>query len=98
MFGKNEWKENSMEKLCRKLQRNVFLNELGYTELSEKEYKLLDEHFNFANINKLAEALNNAETKEEYNKFFNRFNNWTIIFKKLVKTVPNFVEKKELKM
>ena len=98
MFGKNEWKENSMEKLCRKLQRNVFLNELGYTELSEKEYKLLDEHFNFANINKLAEALNNAETKEEYNKFFNRINNWTIIFKKLVKTVPNFAEKKELRM
>ena len=81
-----------------KTPEKYFLNELGYTELSEKEYKLLDEHFNFANINKLAEALNNAETKEEYNKFFNRFNNWTIIFKKLVKTVPNFVEKKELKM
>ena len=81
-----------------KTPEKCFLNELGYTELSEKEYKLLDEHFNFANINKLAEALNNAETKEEYNKFFNSFNNWTIIFKKLVKTVPNFVEKKELKM
>ena len=81
-----------------KTSEKCFLTELGHTELSEKEYKLLDEHFNFANINKLAEALNNAETKEEYNKFFNRFNNWTIIFKKLVKTVPNFVEKKELKM
>ena len=81
-----------------KTPEKCFLNELDYTELSEKEYELLDEHFNFANINKLAEALNNAETKEEYNKFFNRFNNWTIIFKKLVKTVPNFVEKKELKM
>ena len=81
-----------------KTPEKCFLTELGHTELSEKEYKLLDEHFNFANINKLAEALNNAETKEEYNKFFNRFNNWTIIFKKLVKTVPNFVEKKELKM
>ena len=81
-----------------KTPEKCFLTELGHTELSEKEYKLLDEHFNFANINKLAEALNNAETKEEYNKFFNRFNNWTIIFKKLVKTVPNFVEKKELRM
>ena len=58
-----------------KTSEKCFLTELGHTELSEKEYKLLDEHFNFANINKLAEALNNAETKEEYNKLFNRINN-----------------------
>ena len=44
------------------------------------------------------EVLNNAEAKEEYNKLFNRISNRTTIFKKLVKTVSNSVEKKEFRI
>ena len=44
------------------------------------------------------EAFNNTETKEEYNKLFNGIGDRAIAFKKLVKTVSNSVEKKELRI
>ena len=80
------------------IPKKSFLSELGYTPLSEKENELRNKHFKFEDIDKLEETFNNTETKEEYNIFFNRISNWAIIFKKLVKTVSNFVEKKELRM
>ena len=67
MFGKNEWKEKDpgKEELMPKNPKKSFLNELGYTELSEKENELLNKHFNFENIDDLVGAFNNTETKEE---------------------------------
>ena len=44
------------------------------------------------------EAFNNRETKEEYNKLFNRISDRAIILKKPVKTVSNPVEEKELRI
>ena len=77
MFGKNEWKEKDpgKEELMPKNPKKSFLNELGYTELSEKENELLNKHFNFENIDDLVGAFNNTETKEEYNTLFDRINN-----------------------
>ena len=75
-----------------KTQKKGFLNELGYTELSEKENELLNKHFSFENVDEL------AETKGEHNKLFNGIKNRAVIFKKMVKTVSNPVEKKELTM
>ena len=77
--------------------KKSFLNELGYTELSEKENELLNKHFNFENIDDLVGAFNNTETKEEYNTLFDRINNREIILEKLVKTISNPVEKKRIK-
>ena len=77
MFGKNEWKEKDpgKEELMPKNPKKSFLNELGYTELSEKENELLNKHFNFENIDDIVGAFNNTETKEEYNTLFDRINN-----------------------
>ena len=81
-----------------KILKRSFLSELGYTPLSEKKDELLNKHFKFENIDELLEAFNNTDTKEEYNKLFDRISNQAIILKKLVKTVSNPVEKKELRM
>ena len=54
----------------------------------------LIKNFGSENINELVEAFKNTETKEEYNKLFNRISDRAIIFKKLVETVSNLVEKK----
>ena len=72
--GKNEWKEKYLgkEEFMLKILKKSFLSELGYTLLSEKGNELLHKKFGFENIDELVEAFNNTETKEEYNKFFNR--------------------------
>ena len=75
--------------------KKSFLNELGYTELSEKENELLNKHLDFENIDDLVGAFNNTETKEEYNTSFDRIINRAIILEKLVKTVSNPVEQKK---
>ena len=80
-----------------KMLQKSFLSELGHASLSKKENGLLNKNFGFKNIDELVEAFNNTETKEEYNKFFNRISDPAIIFKKLVKTVSNPVEKKRTK-
>ena len=67
--------------------KKSFLSDLGHVSLSQKENGLLNNNFGFENID-------NTETKEEYNKFFNRISNRAIIFKKLVKPLSNSVEKK----
>ena len=99
VFGKNEWKEKYLgkEEFLPKILKKIFLSELGYTSLSEKGNELLNKNFGFENIDKLVEAFNNTETKEEYNKFFNRISDRAVILKKLVKTVSNPVEKKRIK-
>ena len=98
VFWENEWKERDLrkEEFMPKILKRSFLSELGYIPLSEKKDELLNKHFKFENIDELLEAFNNTETKEEYNKLFDRISNQAIIFKKLVKTVSNPVEKKEL--
>ena len=63
-----------------KTLENVFLNEIGYASLTDKENELLNEKFEFKNIDELAEAFNDTETKEKYNKLFNRISNRAIIF------------------
>ena len=97
VFGKNVWKEKDpgKEEFMPTNPKKSFLNELGYTELSEKENELLNKHFNFENIDDLVGAFNNTETKEEYNTLFDRINNREIILEKLVKTISNPVEKKK---
>ena len=99
VFGKNESKERYLGKkeFTPKILRKSFLSELDYTPLSEEENELLNKDFKFEDIDKLAEAFINTETKEEYNKLFNRISNRAIIFKKLVKTVSNPAEKKRKK-
>ena len=91
------WKEKDpgKEEFMPTNPKKSFLNELGYTELSEKENELLNKHFNFENIDDLVGAFNNTETKEEYNTLFDRINNREIILEKLVKTIFNPVEKKK---
>ena len=81
-----------------KMLKKSCLSELGHALLSEKENGLLNKDFGFKNIDELVEAFNNTETKEEYNKLFNRISDRAIISKKLVKTVSNSVEKKELRI
>ena len=78
--------------------KKSFLSELGSTPLSEKENELLNKHLKFEDIDELGEAFHNIETKEEYDKLVNHTRNRAIIWKKLVKTVSNPVEKKELRM
>ena len=99
VFGKNEWKERYLgkEEFMPKILKKSFLSELGYMPLSEKENELLNKHFMFEDIDESVEAFNNTETKEEYNKLFNGIINRAIIVKKLVKTVSNPVEKKNIK-
>ena len=60
-------------------KKKSFLNELGCTELSEKENELLNKHFSFENVDQLVEAFNNTETKEEHNKLLNGIKNRAII-------------------
>ena len=100
LFGKNEWKERHLgkEEFMPKILKKSFLSELGHASLSEKENELPYKNFGFENIDELVEAFNNTETKEEYNKLFNGIGDRAIIFKKLVKTVSNSVEKKELRI
>ena len=99
VFGENEWKERDLrkEEFMPKILKRSFLSELGYIPLSEKKDELLNKHFKFENIDELLEAFNNTDTKEEYNKLFDRISNQAIILKKLVKTVSNPVEKKRIK-
>ena len=100
VFGKNEWKEKYLGKkeFMPKILKKRFLSELGHAPLPEKENELLNKNFGFENIDELVEAFNNRETKEEYNKLFNRIRDRAIILKKLVKTVSNPVEEKELRI
>ena len=91
MFSKNKWKE-------RDLGREEFMPKIIEKHfLSERENELLNENFAFEDIDKLVEAFNNTETKEEYNNLLNRISNRASILKKLVKTVSNPVEKKRIK-
>ena len=97
VFSKNEWKERDLrrEEFMPKILEKHFLSEMGYTPLSERENELLNENFGLEDIDKLVEAFNNTEAKEEYNNLLNRISNRTSILKKLVKTVSNPVEKKK---
>ena len=97
VFGKNEWNEKYLgkENFIPKILKKIFLSELGYTPLSEKENELLNRNFTFESIDELVEAFNNTETKEECNNLFNRISDRAIILNKLVKTVSNHVEKKK---
>ena len=78
-----------------KISEKFFLGEIGYTPVSKEENELLNENFKFENIDELVKALNNTETEEEYSEVFNRISNRATIFKKLVKTVSDPVEKKK---
>ena len=78
-----------------KILKKRFLSELGHASLSEKENELLNKKFGFESIDGLVEAFNNTETKEDYNKLLNRISGRAIIFKNLVQTVSNPVEKKK---
>ena len=95
VFGKNEWKEKYLYKdqFMPKILKKSLLSELGHALLFEKENELLNKNFGFEDIDELVEALNITETKEEYNKLFNRISDRAIISKKLVKTVSNLVER-----
>ena len=97
VFGKNERKERHLrkEEFMPEAPKKIFLSELGYTPLSQKENELLNKHFKFEDSNELVEAFNNTETKKEYKELFNRISNRAIIFKKFVKTIYNPVEKKK---
>ena len=90
MFGKNEWEEKylSKEEFMPKILNESFLSELGHAHLTHTENELLNKNFKL-------EALNNTETKEEYNKLLNRISDRATIFKKLMKAVSNPVEKKK---
>ena len=77
--------------------KKSFLNELGYTELSEKENELLNKHFNFENIDDLVGAFNNTETKEEYNTLFDRINNLQLFQKNWSRQYLILQKKKRIK-
>ena len=81
VFGENDWKERhlSKEEFMPKILKKSFSSELGHASLSENENGLLNKKFGFENINELVEAFNNTETKEEYNKLFNRISDRAII-------------------
>ena len=81
VFGKNEWEEKYLgkEEFMPKILKKSFLSELGHASLSENENEVLNKNFGFENIDELVEAFNNTETKEEYNKLFNRISDRAII-------------------
>ena len=99
VFGKNEWKEKYLckDQFMPKILKKSPLSELGHALLFEKENELLNKNFGFEDIDELVEALNNTETKEEYNKLFNRISDRAIISEKLIKTVSNLVERERKK-
>ena len=99
MFGKNVWKEKDLDREefmpKNSLNRNI-LEKLGHTPLAEKENELLNVNFGHKDIDKLENALNNADTREEYNKSVNFLCNMVNILKKMVKTLSDNVEKKRI--
>ena len=97
VFGKNEWKERDLckEELMSKILEKSFLNEIGYTSLTDKKNKLLNKNSGFENTGELVKPLNNTKTEEEYLELFKRITSWRNIFEKLTKTVSNPVEKKK---
>ena len=99
VFGKNLWKEKDLDREefmpKNSLNRNI-LEKLGHTPLAEKENELLNVNFGHKDIDKLENALNNADTREEYNKSVNFLCNIVNILKKLVKTLSDNVEKKRI--
>ena len=66
-----------------KISEKIFLNEISYTLLTNKENELLNRDFRFKNIDELVESLNNTKAEEEYIELFNRISKRIDILKKI---------------